>query len=124
MNIKSARERFSEKSRCMRENKVKNLFLALSIFFVSLSCVPAFASQDCPNQYIIGPVVKIDVSINRLWVKDEMTKETRDFFVHDNFLKDLKVSDRVTVNFRCGDQPPDSVIKMTPVESGEKENQK
>lgn len=91
-------------------------FFALNIFLVSMVCVPAFAIQDCPNQYVTGPVVKIDLSINRLWVQDEFTKETRDFFVHDNFLKDLKIGDRVRVNFRCGDLPPDSVQKMTPVE--------
>ena len=96
---------------------MKRIFLVLVMLVFSLSLVPAFASDDCPAQYITGPVMKIDLLINRLWVQDEYTKETQDFFVHDNFLKDLRVGDRVRVNFRCRDLPPDSVLKMTPVEN-------
>ena len=75
-----------------------------------------FCEDGCSTKAVMGKVEKIALDINRLYVIDDFTKESYDFFVHDNVLKNLKVGDYVRVYYQSLQLPALHVEKMTPAD--------
>ena len=94
----------------------RSIILSAVLLFFCPAVSPADClCGDCSTKSVTGEVQKVDLDINRLYVKDEITKEGMDFFVDENTLKPLNRGDRVRVYYECPQLPAISVKTMTPV---------